>query len=146
MAVRFSALRAGRLLPPGRFLVLISVRGWVDPRTMVQLEGLGKLKKIHLISIRTRDLPFCSTGLSWVAIFKVRALWSRHVLALAQNRTPAVPPTPSPVYSVGVTGYWYHGSERWEFDNINRRDCKVVATLLLTIIIWDLMLILSRGG
>jgi hypothetical protein len=27
MAVRLSALRAGRPLPPGRFMVLISVRG-----------------------------------------------------------------------------------------------------------------------
>jgi hypothetical protein len=27
----------------------------------VQLEGLGKLKKIHLIGIRTCDLPACST-------------------------------------------------------------------------------------
>jgi hypothetical protein len=27
---------------------------------MVQLEGLGKLKKIHLIRARTRDLPACS--------------------------------------------------------------------------------------
>jgi hypothetical protein len=60
MAVRLSALRAGLPLPPGRFLVLISARGRVDPRAIVRLEGLGKLKKIHLIEPRTRDLPACS--------------------------------------------------------------------------------------
>jgi hypothetical protein len=44
MAVRLSALRAGRPLPPGRFLVLIPVRGCIDPRVIVRLEGLGQLK------------------------------------------------------------------------------------------------------
>jgi hypothetical protein len=43
MAARLSALPASRFLPPERFLVLIFVRGWVDPRAIV-LEGLGKLK------------------------------------------------------------------------------------------------------
>jgi hypothetical protein len=27
---------------------------------MVRLDGLGQLKKIHLIGTRTRDLPVCS--------------------------------------------------------------------------------------
>jgi hypothetical protein len=60
MAVRLSALRASHPLPPGIFLVLISVRGWVDPRAMVRLEELGKLKKIRLIWNVTRDLLACS--------------------------------------------------------------------------------------
>jgi hypothetical protein len=60
MTARLSVLRAGRLLPPGRFLVLIFVRGWVDPRASVRLEGLGKLKKCTSSGTRTGDLPACS--------------------------------------------------------------------------------------
>jgi hypothetical protein len=64
MAARLSALCAGRFLPPGRFLVLIFVRGWVDPRAIVQLEGLGKLKKSTSSGTRTGDLTACSLDVS----------------------------------------------------------------------------------
>jgi hypothetical protein len=41
MVVRLSA---GCPLPRRRFLVLIAVRGLVDPRAIVWLEGLGQMK------------------------------------------------------------------------------------------------------
>jgi hypothetical protein len=39
-----SALGAGRPLPTGRSLVLISVRGLLDPRATGRLQGLSQLK------------------------------------------------------------------------------------------------------
>jgi hypothetical protein len=44
MAAIMSALYAGLPLPPGTFLVLISVRGSVELGAIVRMEGLGQLK------------------------------------------------------------------------------------------------------
>jgi hypothetical protein len=58
---RLSALRAGRFLLPEKFLAIISLRGWVDPKAIVRLEGFGKLKKSTSSGTRTGDLPDSST-------------------------------------------------------------------------------------
>jgi len=56
--VVLSVLFAGRLYSQEIFLVLVSFRGWVDPRATVRPEGLCQWK-IPMTGNGTRDLPVC---------------------------------------------------------------------------------------
>jgi hypothetical protein len=44
-----SLKRRLRFTPPERFLVLISIKGWVNPRAIAQLEELNQLKKKKIL-------------------------------------------------------------------------------------------------
>jgi hypothetical protein len=61
MAVRLSVLRAGRPLPPERFMVLISVRRQSQPQSHSQAGRIRSIEKSNdLIGNSTHDLPSSS--------------------------------------------------------------------------------------
>jgi hypothetical protein len=79
MAVSLSALRAGRPLPPGRFLVLISVRGRVDHMAI----GIGQLEN-PMASLGIEPATFRLVALNW---YGGGGVWLGPLGIAATNRT-----------------------------------------------------------
>jgi hypothetical protein len=86
MAVWVSSSRSGRAFPPGRLLVRMSVRGWVDPRAIVQLEGLGQLKNLMTSSgIEPATFRLVAQSLNQLYYGVMRVSAKRDIAAVGQN-------------------------------------------------------------
>jgi hypothetical protein len=82
MTVRLSALHAGRSLPPRNILVLISLRGRVDPRTIIRLEGLGSRRRLE------DNIEMGWDSMDWILLAQDRDQWRALLNTLMNLQVP----------------------------------------------------------
>jgi hypothetical protein len=101
MAVRLSALRAGRPLPPGRFLVLISAAGRIR-----SIE-----KSSDLIGNRNRDFKVCSISASTNSCVSQPFSGSEHIYSFTTTHS----------WPVDQTQWQIKSLHLWDEDSSTRR-------------------------